>query len=106
VAGNYPLGDNGPAARALVFGPKGVAVDRAGHVYVADERNSRVRKITPQGTIATLARARGMDVAVDPAGENAYVLSPEFAGDLPSGLPLFFLRPRWRCLRSAGMGLP
>lgn len=82
VAGNYPLGDNGPAARALLFGPKGVAVDRAGNVYVADERNSRVRKITPQGAITTLARIRCKDVAVDPAGENVYVLSPEFEGDL------------------------
>ncbi len=82
VAGVYPLGDDGPAARALLFGPKGVAVDRAGNVYVADERNSRVRKITPRGTITTLARVRAIDIAVDPEGANVYVLSPEFPGDI------------------------
>lgn len=82
VAGVYPLGDDGPASRALLFGPKGVAVDRAGNVYVADERNSRVRKVTPRGTITTLARVRAIDIAVDPEGTNVYVLSPEFQGDI------------------------
>ncbi|GAB3739867.1 hypothetical protein GCM10027594_19980 [Hymenobacter agri] len=35
--------------------PVGVAVDKAGTVYVADQRNHAVRKITADGTVSTLA---------------------------------------------------
>lgn len=37
--------------------PKGVAVHSSGHVYVADQGNQTIRKITPQGTVTTLAGA-------------------------------------------------
>jgi sugar lactone lactonase YvrE len=48
-------GDGGPAAQAQLQGPYGVSVDRHGNVYVADQRNNRVRKITAHGTISTVA---------------------------------------------------
>lgn len=37
------------------FFPKGIAVDASGNLYVADDINHRVRKITPAGTVSTLA---------------------------------------------------
>jgi len=48
-------GDNGAAATAQLNSPQGVAVDSAGNVYIADTINAKVRKVTPGGTISTVA---------------------------------------------------
>jgi uncharacterized protein (TIGR03437 family) len=48
-------GDGGPAAAAQLNMPNGVAVDDAFNVYIADYANSRIRKVTPAGTISTVA---------------------------------------------------
>ena len=42
-------GDGGPATKAQLAQPKGVAVDAQGNIYIADARNKRVRKVTPSG---------------------------------------------------------
>lgn len=51
---NYS-GDGGPATAAGLNLPFGVAVDEAGSLYIADSRNYRIRKVTPDGTITTIA---------------------------------------------------
>jgi DNA-binding beta-propeller fold protein YncE len=48
-------GDGGPAARAQLALPAGLALDGAGHLYVADAGNNRVRKISPERIITTIA---------------------------------------------------
>ncbi len=52
---NDSSGDGGPAIDADLNSPSGVTVDGAGNVYVADSGNNRIRKITPDGIITTLA---------------------------------------------------
>jgi hypothetical protein len=47
-------GDGGPATQATFDGTGGIAVDRAGNIYVIDG-NLRVRKINAQGIIQTIA---------------------------------------------------
>ncbi|MFJ8470944.1 RICIN domain-containing protein [Kitasatospora sp. NPDC094011] len=53
VAG--PKGDNGPAVAAELNRPFGIAVDRTGTLYFADRDNHRVRKVTTDGRISTVA---------------------------------------------------
>ncbi|HTM47440.1 MAG TPA: NHL repeat-containing protein, partial [Bryobacteraceae bacterium] len=98
VAGQgYPgfSGDGGPASQARLNAPYGLATDAAGALYIADLGNNRVRKVTPDGVITTVAgtgqAASGGDgskapeaqlngprnVAVDSAG-NLYI--SEFMG--------------------------
>ncbi|MEZ5400043.1 MAG: hypothetical protein R2729_10285 [Bryobacteraceae bacterium] len=48
-------GDGGPATRAQLRFPAGLAVDAAGAVYLADTFNHRVRRVAPDGTIVTVA---------------------------------------------------
>jgi hypothetical protein len=58
VAGNGSYGfagDGGAAKNARLAFPTGVAVDGSGNLYVADTGNNRIRKVTPAGTITTIA---------------------------------------------------
>jgi uncharacterized protein (TIGR03437 family) len=48
-------GDNGPAVKAGINDPAGVAVDTAGNVYITDTFNNRIRRVTPDGIITTVA---------------------------------------------------
>ena len=71
-------GDNGPAARAQLNAPWGIALDSAGNLYIADSGNNRVRKVS-NGVITTVAGndaaaqlSNPTGVAVDTAG-NIYI---------------------------------
>ena len=58
VAGNGTQGfsgDGGPATSAQLAGPAGIAVDGAGNLFVADEGNYRIRKVSADGIITTVA---------------------------------------------------
>ncbi len=48
-------GDDGPAGTAQLNAPYGLCIDRVGNLYVADLANARVRRISTDGTITTVA---------------------------------------------------
>ena len=48
-------GDGGPAADAALAAPSGLAVGPEGSLYIADAANNRIRRVTPDGVIATYA---------------------------------------------------
>jgi trimeric autotransporter adhesin len=75
VAGNGTAGfsgDNGLATSAQVNGPRNVAVDATGNLYIADEANNRVRRVS-NGVISTVAGngTRGF------SGDNGQATSAE-----------------------------
>jgi hypothetical protein len=70
VAGNGTIGysgDGGPATAAQLKGPRSVAVDGSGNIYIADE--AVIRKVTAAGIITTVA------------GTGSYTLGSPFASD-------------------------
>jgi len=61
----------GPAAR--FSGPQGLALDPLNDIlYVADTGNHTIRRISPDGTVATLAGAAGSPGAADGAGARFF----------------------------------
>lgn len=56
VIAQSEVGDGGPATEATLEFPSGIAIDQNGHVYVAERRGNRIRKIDAQtGLISSIA---------------------------------------------------
>ena len=66
---------DGTGTQASFSAPAGVAVDGNGNVYVADSSNHRIRKITANGTVSTLAGS-GSSGYADGNGTSARFSSP------------------------------
>jgi sugar lactone lactonase YvrE len=49
------LGDEGPATRAALNHPRDVAVDAVGNLFIADTGNNRIRHVSPEGRITSIA---------------------------------------------------
>lgn len=64
---------DGNGAEARFNSPTGIAVDGATNIYVADNFNFSIRKITPDGTVTTLAGNTNTDLptGIDGNGTNA-----------------------------------
>ncbi len=50
-----PCGDSGPATQARLTFPTGLDVAPDGSLYIADQANHRIRKVSPDGMITTIA---------------------------------------------------
>lgn len=68
-------GDEGLAVNALLDYPTGVAVDSSGNVYICDLNNNRVRMVTPDGLIHTIA---GSSAPPGYSGDGGPALSAQF----------------------------
>lgn len=78
AAGSDAVGDGGPAVNALLSQAEGVAVDSRGAIYVADALDNRVRKVTPDGVIHTLAGTGIAGFSGDGGPANAAQLSQPY----------------------------
>ena len=82
------LGDGGPATKAQLNSPIGVALDATGGLYIADTNNHRVRKVSTTATITTVAGNGGYGYTGDggPATSaemtSAYGVTLDKAGNL------------------------
>jgi uncharacterized protein (TIGR03437 family) len=79
-------GDGGPALKAVLNTPRGIAVDAAGNLLLCDSLNQRVRRVTTAGTIDTFA------------GNNNY----RFGGDGGPAIAALFNQPNDIKFDSAG----
>jgi len=62
-------GDDGPAALAQINTPYGVAADVYGNLYIADLGNARLRKVSQDGTITTVAGGGDLAPGTDNEGK-------------------------------------
>lgn len=67
---------DGTGATARFNRPRGVAIDAADNMYVADSDNHTIRKITPAGVVTTLAGTVGKSGSADGTGAAARFDSP------------------------------
>ncbi|HTW66367.1 MAG TPA: hypothetical protein VME17_17210 [Bryobacteraceae bacterium] len=68
-------GDGGTATKAELDFPGALAIDAAGNLYIADEYNARIRKVTPGGIISTVAG----NGTVGYAGDGGLAISAELS---------------------------
>jgi sugar lactone lactonase YvrE len=78
---------DGPAAQARFFWPEDVAIDGSGSIYVSDQGNHRVRRLTA-GTVRTLA-GDGTGGYSDGPGNVAEFFGGEGIAVTPDGLTVY-----------------
>ena len=64
----HSVGDGGPATMALLYLPSALALDSAGNLFIADSGTERVRQVTRDGAVTTLA---GTGVAARGAADGS-----------------------------------
>lgn len=91
VAG-CPGWKDGERSEARFAYPTSVAFDSEGNVYVADQKNSTVRRVTAAGVVSTLAGAMGQPDCIDGVGSAARFSYP--AGIAVDGRGIIYVADR------------
>jgi len=88
IAGSDWVGENVPATTAILIQAEGVVTDPMGNIYISDASNHRVRCVSPNGNIRTIAGNGVAGFAGDNGPASAsqlnspYGLAFDFAGNL------------------------
>jgi DNA-binding beta-propeller fold protein YncE len=86
--------------------PQGVSVDKAGNVYIADTDNHRIRKVTTDGRIVTIAGDGTPGYAGDGGpSERARLNTPTALEIDPASGDLFIADMRNHCIRRISAGV-
>ncbi|MBI4664679.1 MAG: PQQ-binding-like beta-propeller repeat protein [Verrucomicrobia bacterium] len=96
---------DGPAASATFNHPDDLAVDQSGNVFVADNDNHAIRKISPVGVVTTVAGS-GERGYRDGSGAEAQFFGPGGLGLDPSGHLIVADTGNHRLRKITFLGLP
>ncbi len=91
IAGSYGYsGDGGPATSAKLNYPMGVSTDSFGNVYIADNSNNRIRRISPSGIISTIAGTASYGFSGDGGVSTAAQISAPWGLTVGPGGDVYF----------------
>lgn len=94
TGGLYGSAD-GAGINARFTGPSSVAVDSAKNVYVADQNNHTIRKVTAAGEVTTLAGLADHGGSADGVGNEARFLNP--SGVAVDRIGTVYVADTWNC---------
>jgi uncharacterized protein (TIGR03437 family) len=92
-------GDNGPATSARLNSPQNIAIDAQGDLLICDRDNNRIRKVTPNGIITTIAGNGAAKTAGDGGPALQASLNDPFNITVDSAGNIFLLEASGSTLR-------
>ncbi|MBZ5594857.1 MAG: hypothetical protein LAP39_21640 [Acidobacteriia bacterium] len=96
--------ENEPAVASWLSSPWGVAVDKAGDVYIADASNARIRKVS-QGVISTVAGGSGNGFGGDGGSATAALLNGPYGVAVNSSGELYIADSGTNRIRKVANGV-